>query len=474
MPAKNLPSPIDVDGMPVPRRYFAFATIIIGLTLAVLDATVANVALPTIAGNFHVTPAASIEIVSAYQLTIVLLLLPFASLGDIYGYRRVYVAGISVFTLASLACACSNSMLTLTAARVLQGIGAAGIMSVNAALVRYIFPQSEFGRRVALITVAVSVSATIGPSFASLVLGFASWHWLFAVNVPFGLPAIFFAARTLPNSNLSGQKFDFLSAILTAITIGLFVTAIDRLAHGASLAAAATQIILGLFAAFCAIRHQLHRTSPLLPIDLLRIPIFALSICTSICSFCSQMLAYVALPFLLQATMGFKATEVGFLMVPWPLAVGIAAPIAGRLADRHPAAILGLAGLLLNATGLICLALLPAHPGAFNIAWRMGLCGAGFGFFQSPNNRTIITSAPRIRSGAASGMLGTARLLGQATGAALVALVLSHFPLRGADYSLWVAAGFSIAAAGLSFTRRFSRRTSPPVPPGGAQPQPRV
>jgi DHA2 family multidrug resistance protein-like MFS transporter len=104
----------------------------------------------------------------------------------------------------------------------------------------------------------------------------------------------------------------------------------------------------------------------------------------------------------------------------------------------------------------------------------MALCGAGFGFFQSPNNRIIITSAPRIRSGAASGMLGTARLLGQATGAALVALVLSHFPASGANLSLWLAAGFSAAAAGLSFTRRFSRRTSPPALPGAVQPQPRV
>jgi DHA2 family multidrug resistance protein-like MFS transporter len=441
------------DGMPVPRRYFAFATIIIGLTLAVLDATVANVALPTIAAGFHVTPAASIEIVSAYQLTIVLLLLPLASLGDIYGYRRVYVAGITVFTAGSLACACSNSMATLTAARVLQGIGAAGIMSVNAALVRYIFPQSEFGRRVALVTVTVSVAATISPSFASLVLGFASWHWLFAVNVPFGLAAIFFSARTLPASNLSGQKFDFSAALLTAVAIGLFVTVIDRLAHGAPWLIAAGQLVLGLFAAFLAVRHQLHRPSPLLPIDLLRIPIFALSICTSICSFCSQMLAFVALPFLLQSTLGFKATQVGFLMVPWPLAVAVTAPIAGRLADRHPAAILGLAGLLINAAGLIALALLPAHPGAPDIAWRMALCGAGFGFFQSPNNRTIITSAPRIRSGAASGMLGTARLLGQATGAALVALVLSHFPASGANLSLWIAASFAIAAGMTSILR---------------------
>jgi DHA2 family multidrug resistance protein-like MFS transporter len=445
--------PPEADGMAKPARYWAYATIVIGLTLAVMDATVANVALPTIAATFHVTPAQSIEIVSAYQLTIVLILLPLSALGDIYGYRRVYVCGMSVFTLASLACALSNSIETLTAARILQGAGAAGIMSVNTALVRYIFPQSYLGRAIAFTTVIVSVSATIGPSFASVVLGFASWHWLFAVNVPFGAAAIFISARSLPASNLARHKFDILSALLTAATLGLFVTAIDSLAHGAHWPTAAAQIALAAFTAFCAVIHERRRPAPLLPIDLLRIPIFALSMCTSICSFAAQMLAFVALPFLLQSGLGFKVTTIGFLMMPWPFAVGIAAPFAGRLADRYHAGLLGLIGLSLLAIGLVCLALIPPHPSAFNVAWRMVICGAGFGIFQSPNNRTIITSAPKIRSGAASGMLATARLLGQASGAALVALVLANFPEHGAVYALWLAAAFAIAAGVTSVLR---------------------
>jgi DHA2 family multidrug resistance protein-like MFS transporter len=444
---------VDADGMPAPRRYWAFGTIILGIALAVMDASVANVALPTIAGDFHASAAGSIEIVSAYQLTIVVLLLPLAALGDIYGYRRVYVYGIAVFTLASLACACAGSIATLTVARILQGCGAAGIMSVNTALIRYIFPQNRLGRVIGLNALVVSVAATIGPSFASLILGIASWPWLFAVNVPFGVVAFFIARRSLPASNRAGQSFDVLSAILTALALGLVVTAIDSLSHGAPWPVAAAQIAFGLAAGVWDFRRQMNRPAPLLPVDLLRKPVFALSIATSICSFAAQMLAFVALPFFMEQNLGFKATEVGFLIMPWPAAVGVAAPIAGRLADRYPAAVLGLAGLVLLAGGLVLLAILPAQPAAWNIAWRMAVCGAGFGLFQAPNNRTLITAAPKQRSGAASGMLGTARLLGQATGAALVALSLARFPRDGADLALWLAAGFAAVASVLSILR---------------------
>ncbi|MDE8344563.1 MAG: MFS transporter [Acidocella sp.] len=452
-PALNTPGTAPADGMPAPARYWAYATIVIGLALAVLDATVANVALPTIAQDFAVSPARSIEIVSAYQLIIVVLLLPLAALGDIYGYRRVYLAGICVFTLASLACALSGSLDTLTAARILQGVGAAGIMSVNTALVRYIFPQSGLGRAIGFNALTVAVSSTIGPSFASAMLAVASWHWLFAINVPLGVVALMVGWRSLPESSHSGQRFDVLSAILTAIGLGLLIITINAAAHGVGIGVICLMVAVGVAALALAVRRQARTPAPLLPVDLLRIPIFALSIGTSICSFTAQMLAFVALPFLLETGFGYHATEVGFLIMPWPLAVAIAAPISGWLSDKFPAAILGLAGLAALAAGLVLLATLPPHPGIFQIAWRMALCGAGFGLFQSPNNRTMITSAPKSRTGAASGMLGTARLLGQATGAALVALLLAHIPAHGAVTALVAAAGFAGVAAILSILR---------------------
>ena len=145
---------------------------------------------------------------------------------------------------------------------------------------------------------------------------------------------------------------------------------------------------------------------------------------------------------------------VGLLIVPWPLAVAVCAPIAGRLSDRVSSALLGFVGLLLLVVGLLFMALLPAHASPANIVWRMVLCGAGFGTFQAPNNRLILTSAPRIRSGAASGMLGTARLLGQALGAALVALILAHIAgTAGARISLLAGAAFALIASFASVAR---------------------
>ena len=165
------------------------------------------------------------------------------------------------------------------------------------------------------------------------------------------------------------------------------------------------------------------------------------------------MLAYVSIPFYFQNLLGRSDVATGLLMTPWPLATAVMAPIAGRLADRHSAGVLGALGLVIFAAGLGLLALLPAAPGDADIVWRMALCGAGFGLFQSPNNRAIITSAPRERSGGASGMLGTARLLGQTIGAALVALMFSLVGGRATVWALGLAAGIALLAAAVSCTR---------------------
>jgi DHA2 family multidrug resistance protein-like MFS transporter len=169
------------------------------------------------------------------------------------------------------------------------------------------------------------------------------------------------------------------------------------------------------------------------------------------------MLALVSLPFLLQRAFGFTPVETGLLITPWPLAVAVVAPISGWLADRYPAGLLGVIGLLLFAAGLLSLGFVPAHPQAADIVWRMALAGAGFGLFQSPNNRAMITSAPRERSGGASGMLGTARLLGQTMGAALMALIFGRSGEHGETVSLFVATGFALAAAGVSARRMWEQ-----------------
>ncbi len=441
------------DGLPKPQRNWAILTIALGLILAVVDGAIANVALPTIATDLDASPAFSIWIVNGYQLAITISLLPLASLGEIIGYRRVYLAGLVLFTLASLFCALSHTLLLLTVARIVQGFGAAGIMSVNAALVRFTYPRALLGRGIGINALVVAISAAVGPTVAAAILAVGTWPWLFAINIPIGIAAFTLGWRCLPHTTRGSHPFDWQSAALSAIAFGVGIAAIDSVGHGEALFVWLSEFAVAAVAGVLLVRRQTHMTSPLLPVDLLRIPIFALSIGTSIASFCGQMLAFVALPFYLEHRFGYSAVEMGLLITPWPIAVAFAAPLAGRLMERYPAGLLGGIGLLLFAIGLATLALLPADPPLADVIWRMALSGFGFGLFQTPNNRTMIAAAPRERSGGASGMLGTARLLGQTTGAALVALFLARYPSDGTRISLWAGAFFALIGAVLSMLR---------------------
>ncbi len=377
--------------------------------------------------------------------------MPLASLGEIYGYRRIYQAGLAVFTLASLACALCHSLPALAAARMLQGLGAAGIMSVNSALTRYVYPRALLGRGMGLNALVAATCSAVGPTVASAILSVATWQWLFAINVPIGVLALALGWWALPGTPRAGHRFDLISAALNALTLGLLILGIDGYAHGESPAPVLLEVVAACVFGVLLVRRQLGRSAPLLPVDLLRIPLFRLSVATSVCSFAAAALAFVSLPFHLQGALGWTATQTGLLMTPWPVATAIMAPIAGRLADRYSAGLLGGIGMAVFTAGLVLLATMPDSLGAVGIGWRMAVCGLGFGFFQSPNNRAIITSAPLHRTGGASGMLGTARLLGQTFGAALVALVFSLS--QAAMPALLLAAALAVAGAIASLTR---------------------
>jgi DHA2 family multidrug resistance protein-like MFS transporter len=434
--------------------------IALALTLAVLDTAIANVALPTIAHDLHADAAASVWIVNAYQLATVVALLPLAALGEIVGYRRVYQTGLIVFTAASLGCTMARSIDALALARVLQGFGAAGIMSVNGALVRYTYPANRLGQGIGINSMVISFAAALGPTVAAGILAVASWPWLFGVNVPIGAAAILVASFALPRTSTTDRPFDWPSALLNAAAFGLLVFGAEVWGRGGT-ALGACLVISGLAAGAMLFVREWPRPAPLVPFDLLRIPIYGLSVATAICSFTAQMLAFVSLPFVFETLMGRSAVETGLLMTPWPVAVGIAAPISGHLADRWPAGFLGGLGLALLAVGLLLLALLPAHASDVDIVWRMAICGTGFGIFQSPNNRAMMSAAPRRRSGAAGGMLATARLTGQTAGAAAVAFI---FRLQGRETThtaLYAAAAVAVVATGVSLTRLLNPAPTP-------------
>ncbi|HET7885141.1 MAG TPA: MFS transporter [Bradyrhizobium sp.] len=449
----SVSSPPISDGLPPERRIWAVLAISLAVGMASLDTAIANIALPSIAADLKVSPADVVWVVNVYQIALVATLLPLGALGEIVGYKRIYLGGLLLFTIASLGCALAWSLPSLLIARALQGLGASGLMAVNSALIRFVYPTRMLGRGFGYNAMVVGTAFTLGPTIASGLLALGPWPWLFAVNIPFGLLAMAIGLRMLPSTPRAGHGFDFLGAFLAAACVGLVITGIGSAAHKAATGVVVAELVVGIVLGLAVIRRHADHPAPMLPVDLFRTPMFALSAATAVCSFAVQGIGFVALPFYFEDILHRTQVETGFFMTPWPLVVAIMAPVAGRLSDRHPVGLLGGVGLVILGIGMTLLATLPESPGVLNIVWRMVVCGLGFGFFQTPNLRAIMSSAPAGRSGGASGIVATARLTGQTTGAALAALCFALADHDGATLALALGAGFAAVGSVMSFLR---------------------
>ena len=440
------------DGLPAgwPRR-LAVATITIGLMMSVLSNSMTNLALPYIAQDLNITAESSIWIVNATQIALIISLLPVAALADIVGYRHVYRFGLVLFSLASIGCALAPSLPWLLLGRTFQGLGGAAIMSVQPALVRAIYPRAQLGRGLGFNTTVVATSLAAGPSIGAAVLSIAPWPYLFAVYAPLGLISFVLAERYLPRTTHTHRPFDWTSAGLSGATFGLLIFSIDGLAHGHHRLVVASEFVAAAVLGTIFVLRQKTLADPMMPIDVFRRPIFSLSITAAACTFTAQGLAFVSLPFFFHTVLGRDAASTGLLLTAWPLALATIAPIAGRLADRHHAGLLGAIGLTSMTAGLVLTALLPENPSSADIMWRLVLCGMGFGIFASPNNRLMMNAVPRERSGSAGGIIATARTFGQTLGAALVAVVFGLFDfssggaLDAARAAIWRGAAFAAA-----------------------------
>jgi DHA2 family multidrug resistance protein-like MFS transporter len=458
------------DGLPQPARNRAMLVIILGIGMAVLDGSIVNLALPGIARELNASAAHAIWVVNAYQIATLVMLLPLAALGERLGYRRVYFAGMALFAVSSVGGMLADSLAALIVARALQGLGAAGIMSVNAALVRLTYPRAQLGRGLAINSMVVALASVAGPSVAAGILSVAPWPWLFALNLPLGAYTLWLGWRALPFNPPSAvvqPRTAALDVVLNVLMFTLIFVGGERLGAATSTGrgivspTAWALLAAGVAVGWVYLRRQWRLAAPLFPVDLLRIPVFALSMGSSVAAFCAQTLAYLALPFLLLEGFGRSPLEAGLLITAWPLAIVVTAPIAGRLIGRYADGLLGAIGMGVFACGLLLLAVLPADPSPIDMVWRMALCGAGFALFQSPNNHTIVTSAPLSRSGAASGMLGTARLTGQTLGAVMLAAIFTVWPSHdgtGEWVALLLAAAFAVVAGVCSSLRMRTMR----------------
>ena len=433
----------------------------IAVAMSVLVTSIANIALPTIAHDMRVTPAQSIWVVNAYQLAVTVTLLPFASMGDIYGHGGSISGASRSITAASLVCALAPSLPVLVVGRVLQGFGGAGIMSVNGALVRFIFPRAMLGRGIGFNALVVAGSSAAGPigrggDHVGAVLALA----VRAAGARRASLRLVAGARFLPQTPRAGHPFDPLSAVLNAVTFGLFITALDGVGRGQSgssgLSGTRGSIVVGWFFVQSPIyAGRADAAGGSVPPPGVR----AVGRRPRSAPHGAQLIAFVALPFYFQYVSGLSPIQIGVLITPWPPRLVVMAPIAGRLADRYSAGLLGGFGLAVMTLGLLLVLFLPARPAQIDVAWRIGGVRHRLRVLpvtqQPADDRQRATRA----AGAGSGMLSTSRLLGQTTGSALVALVFGIGAATGSGIAggvrLSLFAGM-IAAGGatlISFVR---------------------
>ncbi|WP_314140536.1 MFS transporter [Buttiauxella noackiae] len=445
------------EGLPGRERGLAMAAVMTMTTMAVFDGSMINIALPQIAHSLDASLGATVWVSNGYLLSAAMTLAIFAALSSRIGFRSIFAFGLGLFTLASVGCALSSSLDMLVIMRVLQGIGGAATLSIGPAILRSVFPNRLLGRILGLNALLIGTNTAIAPLLGGTILSTLSWPWLFAINIPLGIISLLLTLRVVPhNPALKRESFDYAGALLSAIALGALIMAADAFTHpgNGDLTTAVIFASIAILTGLAFIWVQRRVAKPLLPLNIFASSRFSLAALTSLASFVSQGITFIALPFLFQSVYGYSALVSALLFTPWPIGIILAAPHAGRLADRYSAAIISTIGLFIFAIGLALLAILPEHAQAWDICLRSLICGIGFGCFQSPNNKEMLSNASRENSGYASGVLAIMRTFGQCLGAAFVGVMMSIYAQNSAvHFSLWMAVIATVLAIMLSVSR---------------------
>lgn len=433
------------DGLPTPRRYAAAVAVSLGTMISVIDTGSLNIALPTLAQELDVAPSSVVLLVTAYQLVLIMTVLPLSALGDRIGHRTLYQYGQALYLVATLFCFVADSLAALLVVRVLQALGAAATSSVSSAMIRQIYPQARLGRGMALNTAIATLASTLAPSLGGLILSQARWPWLFAICLPLGLVSLVAGSRALPDPVRRPQPYDVLAALLCAATFGLAVVGLEGAVHGLAPLATALVLLSALAIGVAFVRREAAQDTPVLPVDLLRQRTIALSSLAGLAGSIATMMVMITLPFRLQHQFGYSPAEAGLVYATWPMVLMLFAPASGILSDKVPPGLLGAMGTAVAVVGMGSLAFLPEQPQHVDIMWRLVLIAMGSGMLFAPNARQIIFSAPIERAAAAGGLTQTTRMAGQMIGSTATAALLALGVGAGPAPSL-VAAGLCAVA----------------------------
>ena len=399
----------------------------VGTFMTTLDTSIVNISLPAMARAFGAPLSGAIEwVLIVYLVVIAALLLTFGRLSDVLGRKPVFLSGLVVFSLGSLLCGFAPSLPALIAARGFQGIGGALIFAPSVALLTDVFPPEQRGRAIGLNAVAVSLGVSAGPSLGGVITEQLSWRWIFFINVPIGAAACVAAVQLLPSAKGRPQSFDVVGALLLGLSLGLLTMA---LTFGQEWGWTSPAVLISLavsiasFVGLLAIERRVDQ--PNIDLGLFTNRPFAAALASLVLSFLGLFAVGFLMPFYFENLRQFSPAVSGLLLTPFSLVIALAAPLSGTLADRIGSRWLASAGLAIACLGLFFLGSLTTDSGPSEIVWRLALLGFGTGMFQSPNNRALMQAAPRSEQGAASGILGTGRVIGQSLSVAVAGAVFA-------------------------------------------------
>lgn len=426
------------------NKWVAMAGLGMGVFMATLDASIVNISLPTLVEEFHTSLALIQWVVLSYTLVLTSFMLGVARLGDMIDKKRLYIAGLVLFTLASGLCALSPSVEWLIGFRALQGLGAVLTQALGSAIITEIFPAAERGRALGVIGSTVSVGIALGPPLGGVLIGLAGWHSIFLINLPVGLLAIAVVAKFTPSSvTRPGQRFDAAGAVVIFITLAAYAIGMT-LAQNVGFGASLPRMLLGIAAAGLVVFLVIEKRvlQPMIDLSLFRNVLFSLNLLMAFLVFIVLSGAFI-MPFFLTLVGGFRTEQVGLMLMVNPIVTGLLAPVAGALSDRYGSRGISLVGLVIVIGGCLAVSTLNEQVGALGFVLRWLPVGIGVAMFQSPNNSAIMGAAPRERLGVASGLMALSRTLGTSTGIPLIGVLFTTLVLSAGG----LASGSDVTAA---------------------------
>jgi len=422
--------------MAVDKKWLVLAAVMLGSIMGPIDASVVNVVLPTITSVFHARMPTAQWVPMIYLLMISSLLLTYGRLGDMFGYRAIYLAGLGGFIASSAICGFSASIGMLIAARAIQGVTAGMMMAVAQAIVVGAFPPSERGRALGINATSIAVGLATGPTLGGFIAAYLGWRFIFFINIPVGIAALVLASRVLPRpEKRERQEIDFVGAGSAFVTLFSFLFVVNRWQAMATGTRVASLLVL-VTALALFVRTERRVAHPMIDLGIFRIRTFAFANLSAMLNFMSQYVLVFLTPFYLQEVLGYPPDRIGMVMVAFPLVVLLVAPFSGALSDRIGTRALCALGAGTCAVALVLMAGIGIAQGSA-VTWCLALFGLGTGLFQSPNNSAVMGSTPKRYLGVGSAVLATVRnvgmVLGIAVGGAVVAWRLPVYALVSND-----------------------------------------